>query len=68
MLYEKDNEVVTKVNQYVKYSFMVTFVLLLTTGTITFIEAIRTQNPMIRHIFNLETCISIIAGYFYSYL
>jgi bacteriorhodopsin len=66
MLYEKDNEVVTTVNQYVKYSFMVTFVLLLTTGTITFIEAIRTQNPMIRHIFNLETCISIIAGYFYS--
>jgi len=39
---------------------------LLTTATITFIEAMRTQNPMIRHILNLETCISIVAGYFYS--
>jgi len=54
------------VNNYVKNTFNVTFVLLLTTGTITFIEAIRTQNPMIRHVLNLETCISIIAGYFYS--
>ena len=63
-MHKKDSEVVT-INQYVKFSFTVTFIVLLTTGTITFIEAIRTQNPMIRHILNLETCISIIAGYFY---
>jgi len=38
----------------------------MTTATITFIEAIRTKTPMVRHILNLETCISIVAGYFYS--
>ena len=48
------------------FSFMVTYITLLTTGTICFIESIRTNNPMIRHIFNLETCISIVAAYFYS--
>lgn len=62
---EKDSDTIT-MHQYVQYSFTITFMVLLTTGTITFIEAIRTQNPMIRHIFNLETCISIIASYFYS--
>lgn len=51
---------------FIKGSFMITYVLLLTTGLITFIEAIRTQNPLVRHIFNLETCISLVAGYFYS--
>lgn len=48
------------------FSFTLTYVLLLTTGTITLIEALRTKVPLIRHIFNLETVISIIAGYFYS--
>jgi len=48
------------------YSFMFTYIALLTTGTISFIESIRTPVPMIRHIFNLETCISIVAAYFYS--
>jgi len=33
---------------------------------VTLIEALRTKIPLIRHIFNLETVISIIAGYFYS--
>jgi bacteriorhodopsin len=50
----------------VKASFMITYILLLTTATITFIEALRTENPLIRHIFNLETCISLVASYFYS--
>lgn len=44
---------------------MISYIVLLTTGTICFIEAIRTSVPMIRHIFNLETCISVVAGYFY---
>ena len=64
-MHEPDSKTIT-INQYVKYSFTVTFMVLLTTGTITFIEAIRTQSPMIRHVFNLETCISVIASYFYS--
>lgn len=50
----------------VKASFMITYILLLTTATVTFIEALRTENPLIRHIFNLETCISLVASYFYS--
>ena len=50
----------------VKFSFNITYILLLTTATITFIEAIRTQNATIRHVLNLETAISVIAAYFYS--
>jgi len=47
-------------------SFYITYVLLLTTGTITLIEALRTKVRMVQHIMNLETCISVVAGYFYS--
>jgi len=50
----------------VKMTFYLTYVLLLTTGTITLIEAISTSNPLVRHVMNIETCISVIAGYFYS--
>lgn len=49
-----------------KFSFTLTYTLLLTTGTITLIEALRTEKPVFRHVMNLETAISIIAGYFYS--
>lgn len=49
-----------------EHSFYVTYILLLTTGTITFIEALRTKNQMIRNVLNLETCISIVAAYFYQ--
>jgi hypothetical protein len=49
---------------FVKFTFYFTYVLLITTGTITFVEALATTNPTIRHVMNLETCISIIAGYF----
>lgn len=52
--------------EWMKVSFYFTYVLLLTTGSITLIEALSTSNPTIRHIMNLETCISVIAGYFYS--
>jgi bacteriorhodopsin len=50
----------------VKSSFYITYIFLITTGTICFIEALRNPIPQIRHIMNLETCISIVAGYFYS--
>ena len=33
---------------------------------ICFIEALRNPNPQIRHVMNLETCISVVAGYFYG--
>ena len=55
-----------KISSGIKFSFTITYVLLLTTATITFIEAIRTKNPVVRHVLNLETCVSVIAGYFYS--
>jgi hypothetical protein len=48
------------------FSFYLTYILLLTTATITFIEAIRTKIVAVRHIMNLETCISVVACYFYS--
>ena len=47
-------------------SFYLTYVFLLTTGVITFIEALRTPIPAVRHIMNVETCISVIACYFYG--
>lgn len=49
-----------------KFSFYVTYAFLMTTATVTFIEAIRTKDPKIRSILNLETCISIVAAFFYG--
>jgi bacteriorhodopsin len=51
---------------FVLSSFYLTYVFLLTTGVITFIEALRTPIPAVRHIMNIETCISVIACYFYG--
>ena len=48
------------------YSFYITYSFLVTTGTITFIEALRTNIVPMRHILNLETCISIVAAFFYG--
>ncbi len=50
----------------VKNSFYFTYIFLITTGTICFIEALRNDNPKVRNIMNLETCISVVAGYFYG--
>lgn len=47
-------------------SFYITYVFLMTTATITFIEAIRTKDMKIRNILNLETCISVVAAFFYA--
>ena len=48
------------------HSFYITYAFLVTTGTITFIESLRTQIEPMRHILNLETCISIVAAFFYG--
>ncbi len=53
-------------NKLLKDSFYLTYILLLTTGTICFIEAVRTKDIKIRNILNLEVCISVVAAYFYS--
>jgi bacteriorhodopsin len=49
-----------------KLTFYITYVFLITTGSVTFIEALATKDPHIRHILNIETVISIVAGFFYS--
>lgn len=56
----------TEISGFVKATFYSTYALLFTTGTITFIEALRTDIPEVRHIMNLETCISLVAGFYYS--
>lgn len=53
-------------DRLVKVSFYITYAFLLTTATITFIEAMRTNDANIRHILNLETCISVVAAFFYG--
>jgi bacteriorhodopsin len=53
-------------DKLVEYSFYFTYAFLVTTGTITFIESMRTKNDSMRHILNLETCISIVAAFFYG--
>jgi|UniRef100_A0A6C0DM65 bacteriorhodopsin len=63
---DKIDKKINPVQYNVKASFMITYILLLTTATVTFIEAICTKIPEVRHILNLETVISIVAGYFYS--
>ena len=50
----------------VRSSFYITYAFLMTTATITFIEAIRTSDYKIRNILNLETCISVVAAFFYG--
>ena len=57
---------VNPIQYYIKFSFGITYIFLLTTASITFVEALRTNNSIARHVFNLETAISLIAGYFYS--
>lgn len=50
----------------VKNTFYITYAFLMTTATITFIEAMRTKDMKIRNILNLETCISVVAAFFYG--
>ena len=58
--------VISTQDDAVAFSFYITYVLLMTTGVITLVEALRTADPRIRHILNLETCISIVATVFYG--
>ena len=47
-------------------SFMITYLVLYGTALITLIEALRTPNVRVRHILNLETSVSLIAGFVYG--
>lgn len=57
---------INQTDNAVKVSFYITYSFLLTTATITFIEAMRNKDAKIRHILNLETCISVVAAFFYT--
>ena len=61
-----DSKQVKNKDKLVKFTFYITYAFLLTTATITFIEAMRNPDAKIRHILNLETCISIVAAFFYG--
>ena len=65
---EKTSEPQKKVigDKVVRFTFYITYAFLMTTATITFIEAMRNKDSKIRHILNLETCISVVAAFFYS--
>jgi bacteriorhodopsin len=65
LIVNSDNVKFTK-DSMVNNTFYVTYAFLLTTMTVTFIEAISTKDAKIRHIMNLETVISIVAAYFYK--
>ena len=55
-------------DQTVKDSFFLSYIFLFGLTLITFIEAIGTKDVKIRHIMNLETAVSLVAGYVYSIL
>ena len=50
----------------IQLSFTITFVSLLLSAVLNGIESIRTTIPHVRHILSLETCIALVAAYFYS--
>lgn len=50
-----------------KQSFSVCYLVLFGTAAITFIEAMRTNNIHARHILNLETAVSLTAGFVYGW-
>jgi bacteriorhodopsin len=50
----------------IQLSFTITFVSLLLSAILNGIESIRTTLPHVRHILSLETCIALVAAYFYS--
>lgn len=54
-----------RISPFVKKSFFVSYMVLFASTLITFIEAIRTKSVKARHILNLETAVSVVAGYMY---
>jgi bacteriorhodopsin len=57
---------VTLSDTFITNSFLFAYLALFGLTLITFIEALKTSNMRIRHILNLETSVSLIAGFVYS--
>jgi bacteriorhodopsin len=51
-----------------KNTFFSSYLILIGYSVITLVEAIRTPSILIRHIMNIETCVSLVAGIVYGYL
>ena len=51
-----------------KNTFFTSYLVLLGYTVITLVEAIRTPSVLVRHIMNIETTISLVAGMVYGYL
>lgn len=54
------------VRSKLRNSFTACYLILFGTALITFIEAMRTDSAPVRHILNLETAVSLTAGFVYS--
>ena len=56
----------TKITHSMKNSFSASYLVLMGYTFITLVEALRTKSTTVRHIMNLETTISIVAGLTYG--
>ena len=56
----------TKISEPMKNSFTASYLVLMGYTFITLVEALRTKSTTVRHIMNLETTISIVAGLTYG--
>lgn len=56
------------ISEGTKNSFFTSYLVLFGYTIITLIEAIRTPTALVRHIMNIETAVSLVAGLVYGYL
>jgi len=63
---ESGEKTVSIISTTLKSSFMASYIVLMGYTTITVVEALRTNNANVRHIMNIETAVSLIAGLVYS--
>ncbi len=57
-----------QISEGTKNSFFTSYLVLFGYTIITLIEAIRTPSVLVRHIMNIETAVSLVAGLVYGYL
>jgi bacteriorhodopsin len=61
-----DKAVETPVTPFLKNSFMTSYVVLMGYTGLTLIEALRTSSLNVRHVMNIETTVSLVAGLVYG--
>lgn len=61
-------ETPSQISEGTKNSFFTSYLILFGYTIITLIEAIRTPTTLVRHIMNIETAVSLVAGLVYGYL